>query len=51
MFTLIILGLGMAAIAAQHLAGWPTLASSAEREAEKRDKDIGRAAAVKLGAA
>jgi ferrochelatase len=42
---------GMAAIAAQHLAGWPTLASSAEREAEQRDKEAGRAAAVKLGAA
>ncbi len=41
---------GLADIAEQHLTGWPTRMTSAQREAEKRDAEAGRANAVKLGA-
>jgi protoporphyrin/coproporphyrin ferrochelatase len=42
---------GMADIAEQHLAGWPTLLTSAQREAMQKDLEEGRKNAVRLGAA
>ena len=41
---------GLADIAEQHLLGWPTLLTGAQREAAQRDADAGRANAVKMGA-
>jgi len=41
---------GLAEIAEQHMIGWPTMMSSSQREAEKRDAEVGRDAALKLGA-
>ena len=40
---------GMAEIAEQHLIGWPTMMTSSQREAEKRDVEAGREHARKLG--
>ncbi|SHH53721.1 ferrochelatase [Massilia sp. CF038] len=42
---------GMADIAEQHLAGWPTLLTSAQQDAIKADREAGRVQAQKLGAA
>jgi protoporphyrin/coproporphyrin ferrochelatase len=42
---------GMADIAEQHLAGWPTRLTSAQQDAVKLDKEAGRKNAQKLGAA
>lgn len=42
---------GLADIAEQHLSGWPTQLSSAEREARQQDAETGRVQASKLGAA
>lgn len=41
---------GMAEIAEQHLIGWPTMMTPAQREAERKDAEIGRAHALRLGA-
>ncbi len=41
---------GMAEIAEQHLIGWPTMMSPAQREAERRDAEVGRERALRLGA-
>ncbi|MFC4932503.1 ferrochelatase [Massilia sp. GCM10023247] len=41
---------GMAEIAEQHLIGWPTMMSPSQREAERRDAELGREHAVRLGA-
>lgn len=41
---------GMAKIAEQHLAGWPTLLTSVERDVIQKDAEAGRKNAVKLGA-
>jgi ferrochelatase len=41
---------GMAQIAGQHLMGWPTLQTSAQREAAQQDANVGRENAVKMGA-
>jgi ferrochelatase len=41
----------LADIAEQHMLGWPTMLTSAQREAEQNDADEGRKNAVKLGAA
>jgi ferrochelatase len=41
---------GMAEIAEQHLIGWPTMLTPAQREAERRDAEIAREHAVRLGA-
>ena len=41
---------GLAEIAEQHLIGWPTMMTQAQREAEKQDLETGRAHALKLGA-
>jgi ferrochelatase len=41
---------GMAEIAEQHMSGWPTLLSPSQREAQRKDAEIGRAHALKLGA-
>ena len=41
---------GMADIAEQHLLGWPTMLTTAQREADQLDADRGRAQALKLGA-
>ncbi len=41
---------GMAEIAEQHLIGWPTMMSPSQRDAEKRDAEVGRERAVRLGA-
>ncbi|MEO7579749.1 MAG: ferrochelatase [Massilia sp.] len=40
----------LAEIAEQHMIGWPTMMTSAQREAEKQDAQIGRAHAEQLGA-
>ncbi|MBC7686489.1 MAG: ferrochelatase [Bdellovibrionales bacterium] len=42
---------GLAEIAEQHLIGWPTMMTPAQREAEKKDAETGRAHALALGAA
>jgi ferrochelatase len=41
---------GMAEIAEQHLIGWPTMMSPSQREAERRDAQIGCERALQLGA-
>jgi protoporphyrin/coproporphyrin ferrochelatase len=41
---------GMAEIAEQHLIGWPTMMSPSQREAERRDAEIGRERANQMGA-
>jgi ferrochelatase len=41
---------GMAEIAEQHLIGWPTMMSPSQREAERRDAELGREHALRLGA-
>jgi ferrochelatase len=41
---------GMAEIAEQHLIGWPTMMSPSQREAERRDAEVGREHALRLGA-
>lgn len=41
---------GLAEIAEEHLIGWPTMMTPAQREAEKRDAEAGRARALSLGA-
>jgi ferrochelatase len=40
----------LADIAEQHMLGWPTMLTTAQREAELKDAQVGRAHAVKLGA-
>jgi ferrochelatase len=40
---------GLADIAEQHLLGWPTMLTSAQRDALQHDADAGRKHAVKLG--
>ena len=40
---------GLAEIAEQHLIGWPTMMTSAQREAEKKDAQAGRDHALALG--
>ena len=42
---------GLAEIAEQHLIGWPTMMTPAQRELEKKDAEIGREKALALGAA
>ncbi|MFP5393215.1 MAG: ferrochelatase, partial [Gammaproteobacteria bacterium] len=41
---------GLAQIAEQHLIGWPTLMTAAQREEQKRDYEAGRENAIRLGA-
>jgi ferrochelatase len=41
---------GLAEIAEQHLIGWPTMLSAAQREAVQRDAELGRENAQRLGA-
>jgi ferrochelatase len=41
---------GLAEIAEQHLIGWPTMMTMAQREAEKKDAEMGREHALALGA-
>lgn len=41
---------GLAEIAEQHLIGWPTMMSPSQREAEKRDAQVGRERALQMGA-
>ena len=41
---------GLAEVAEQHLIGWPTMMTSAQREAQKKDYETGRANALRLGA-
>ena len=41
---------GMAEIAEQHLIGWPTMMSPSQRGAERRDAELGREHALRLGA-
>jgi ferrochelatase len=41
---------GMAEIAEQHLIGWPTMMSPSQREAERRDAEVGRDHALRIGA-
>ena len=41
---------GLAQIAEQHMIGWPTLTSNAQREAKIKDNEVGRADALVLGA-
>jgi ferrochelatase len=40
----------MAEIAEQHLIGWPTMLTPAQREAQRRDAQTAQEHAVKLGA-
>jgi ferrochelatase len=40
----------LADIAEQHIMGWPTMMSPAQREAAKQDAEIGRASAVRMEA-
>ncbi|WLI88630.1 ferrochelatase [Massilia sp. R2A-15] len=40
---------GLAEIAEQHLIGWPTMMTAAQREAEKKEAEVGRERAVALG--
>jgi ferrochelatase len=42
--------MGMAEIAEQHLIGWPTMMSPSQREAQRRDAEIGHERAVQMGA-
>jgi ferrochelatase len=41
---------GMAEIAEQHVIGWPTMMTPAQREVHKKDCDVGRAHAAERGA-
>ncbi|SFM86601.1 ferrochelatase [Rugamonas rubra] len=41
---------GLAEIAEQHMIGWPTMMTPAQREAVKKDAELGREAALRLGA-
>ena len=41
---------GLAEIAEQHMIGWPTMMTPAQRDAIRRDAETGRAAALQLGA-
>ena len=41
---------GLAEIAEQHLIGWPTMMTAAQRDSEKKDAEAGRDHAVALGA-
>ena len=41
---------GLAEIAEQHLIGWPTMMTSMQRDAQKKDYEAGRAHAARLGA-
>jgi len=41
---------GMAEIAEQHLIGWPTMLTPAQREARRTDAETGREQAAKMGA-
>ena len=41
---------GMAEIAEQHLIGWPTMLTPAQREAQRRDAEVAREHAAKMGA-
>jgi ferrochelatase len=41
---------GLADIAEQHLLGWPTMQTTAQRAAAQQDRDSGRASALKMGA-
>jgi ferrochelatase len=41
---------GMAEIAEQHLIGWPTMMSPSQREAERKDAELGREHALRMGA-
>ena len=41
---------GMAQIAEQHLLGWPTMQTTAQREAALKDRETGRENALKMGA-
>ncbi|MBJ7314029.1 ferrochelatase [Rugamonas sp. CCM 8940] len=41
---------GLAEIAEQHMIGWPTMMTPAQREALKKDAELGREAALRLGA-
>ncbi|QNA90615.1 ferrochelatase [Massilia sp. Dwa41.01b] len=41
---------GMAEIAEEHLIGWPTMMSPSQREAQRRDAELGREHAARLGA-
>ncbi len=41
---------GLADIAEQHLLGWPTMLTTAQRDAVKQDAETGRVQAAKLGA-
>ncbi|MES3020890.1 MAG: ferrochelatase [Pseudomonadota bacterium] len=40
----------LAEIAEQHIIGWPTMMTGPQRDADKKEAEIGRAAALKLGA-
>ena len=42
---------GLAEVAEQHMIGWPTLVTAAQREADRKAGEGARAAALKLGAA
>ena len=41
---------GLAEIAEQHIIGWPTMMSPAQRETRKKDADVGRIQALQMGA-
>ena len=41
---------GLAEIAEQHLIGWPTMMSPSQRESERREAEVGREHALRLGA-
>ena len=41
---------GLAEIAEQHMIGWPTMKTAAQRDADQKAADTGRAAALRLGA-
>jgi len=41
---------GLAEIAEQHLIGWPTMMSPSQRENERREAEVGREHALRLGA-
>jgi ferrochelatase len=42
---------GLAEIAEQHLIGWPTMVSAAQRDAARQDAERGRETALRMGAA
>ena len=41
---------GLAEIAEQHIIGWPTMMTPAQRELQKKDAETGRAEALRMGA-